>query len=258
MPEDNETQPLNDPSREAQSSQPDTPLEQLRRIILHSQIQKTDQLETDLDDLERLVNDESSLVKMIAPVLGEAIRLKINEARDEMIEVLYPIIGQVVQRAVTEAVSDLARSLDAQVKSSFDWRLAWWRMRARFGGASEAQIRLRELLPFKVTDILLIHRETGLLMYYLPGELSIASDTDLFSGMLTAIHNFSEDLLGRDDQAELGEITYGDQRILIETAHNSLLAVVINGTAPPGFRAEMRDRLIEIEHTYLVLLWCFD
>jgi hypothetical protein len=228
----------------------DSSLEDLRHILLRHQAEKVERLEADLDRLEHQIYDEGALVRMIAPVLGEAIRLKIREARDEMIEALYPIIGKVVQRAVTEAVADLARSLDAQVKSSFDFRLTWWRLKARMSGASEAQIRLRELLPFTVTDVLLIHRETGLLLVHIPGESSKTSDTDLFSGMLTAIRDFARDTLGDGGQTGLGEIIHGDQSILIETAQHTYLAVIINGTARPQFRAEMRERLIEVEHSH--------
>ncbi|MDD2695503.1 MAG: SH3 domain-containing protein [Anaerolineales bacterium] len=225
-------------------------LDNLRQILFHEQIEKIEDVEAGLEELERRINDERALVKMIAPVLGEAIRLKIREARDELIEALYPIIGQVVQRAVTEAVRDLARTLDTQVKRSFDFRLAWWRLRARISGASEAQIRLREMLPFTITDILLIHRETGLLLCHLRSDQSVATDTDLISGMLTAIRDFSQDTLGSVDQEGVGEIMHGNQRILMETALYTYLAVIVDGIEPAGFRAEMRERLMEIEHNY--------
>jgi hypothetical protein len=247
--EDQSPAPL-DRAGDAPDSTPDPSLEDLRQILLRNQTERIAELEIDLDRLEHQVSDTGALVKMIAPVLGDAIRLKIHEARDEMIEALYPIIGQVVQRAVIEAISDLARSLDAQARRSFDVRLIWWRMRARFGGASEAQLRLRELLPSAVADILLIHRETGLLIAHLPGETSQTADTDLFSGMLTAIRDFAQDTLGSAEPAGLGEITYGDQSILIETARHSYLAVIIDGIAPPEFRAEMREILFEIERAH--------
>lgn len=51
---------------------------------------------------------------MVVPVLGDAIRRKIRDARTEMVEALYPIIGQMVVRAVSEAMRDLARSIDAR------------------------------------------------------------------------------------------------------------------------------------------------
>ncbi len=233
-----------------QEIHPDSSLEQIRQILLRDQEARIGGLESDVQRLDHQIRDESSLIKMIAPVLGDAIRLKIKEARDEMIEALYPIIGQVVRRAVTEAVSDLARSLDAQAKRAFDFRLAWWRLRARFGGASAAQIRLRELLPFKVSDAILIHRDSGLLLSHLAGEASVTADSDLFGGMLTAIRDFSQDTLGGDGQDELGEITYGDRRILIETGRSVYLAVIVSGTPPPQYRDGMRECLIDVENAH--------
>jgi hypothetical protein len=239
-----------DQADDPQDPPADTAIENLRQILFRRQIEKIERLEGKLDLLEHQVNDEENLVKMIAPVLGEAIRLRIREARDEIIEALYPVIGKVVQRAVSEAVSDLARSLDAQVKRSFNLRLAWYRLRARFSGASDAQIRLRELLPFVVTDVLLIHHETGLLLYHLTSDFSVTSDVDLLSGMLTAIRDFSQDTLGGEEEGGLGEITYHDQHIMIETGRYSYLAVIVNGVPPAGFKAEMFEAINEIESTH--------
>ncbi len=123
------------PPAGAEPSPDGAPLESLRQILLRDQIARTETLESGLERLERQMRDEGFLARMIAPVLGESIRLKIQEARDEMIEALYPIIGRVVQRAVMEAINDLARSLDAQVKRSFDPGLAWWRVRRRRSGS---------------------------------------------------------------------------------------------------------------------------
>ena len=104
--------PANDASGPRQSR--DAPaLESLRDILFGQYRQQIAELEAELDDLERRVSDKDALIAMIAPVLGDAIRLKIRDARDEMIEALYPIIGQTVVRAVSEAMRDLARAVDA-------------------------------------------------------------------------------------------------------------------------------------------------
>ena len=49
-------------------------------------------------------------------------------------------------------------------------------------------------------------------------------------------------------------IEYGGRRILIEAAEDIYLAVVVDGVEPSGFRAEMRDRVIDIENRYYGLL----
>lgn len=237
--------------RDASGARPASSIDDLRRILLHDQLEQMDRLESDVSRLTHQFRDEATWIKMIAPVLGEAIRLKIREARDELIDALYPIIGQLIQRAVSQAMADLARSLDAQAKRAVDLRVLWWRLRATFGGASEAQIRLRELLPFEVTDVLLIHKESGLLIFHLSGESTATSDHDLVSGMLTAIGDFAGDTLGKGEQAGLGQIEYGSQRILIESSQYADLAVIVDGTEPPGFRAEMRDRIMEVERSHV-------
>jgi hypothetical protein len=235
--------------------QPDPSLDALREILFGGQVAR---LEGELDDLERRLTDRDTLIAIVAPVLGDAIRRQIREARQEMIEALYPIIGQLVMRAVSEAIRDLARTIDARVRTSFDPRVVWWRLRARIGGVSGAEMTLRESLPFDVTEVFLIHRETGLLLQHMSRDPEASSDSDLVSGMLTAIRDFVQESFGRGEEGQLDEIQYGDRSILIETAQHAYLAVVIDGVEPPGFRAEMRERIVEIDHTYARTLRHYD
>ena len=230
----------------------------LREILFGRYRQQIAELQAELDELERRVSDEDALIAMIAPVLGDVIRRRIRDAREEMIEALYPIIGQVVVRAVSEAVRDLARTVDAQVRTSFSPGAIWWRLRARLGGASDAEMSLRESLPFEVVDIFLIHRETGLLLWLISQEPDVSAGADVISGMLTAIRDFVQDAFGVGTEGQLEEIEYGDLRILIEAAQHAYLAVVVDGIEPPGFRAEMRERIIEIEHAYEPALRNYD
>jgi hypothetical protein len=225
-------------------------LETLRALLTGSERQRIQALEAEVDALRQQLDDKDALIATITPVLGDAIRRRIAEAREEVIEALYPILGQLVVRAVSEAVRDLARTLDAQVRTSFDLRSAWWRLRARLGGASAAEATLRQALPFKVAEVFLIHREGGLLLRHLSQSPAEPADSDLISSMLAAVRDFTADAFGRGVEGDLDEIEYGERRILIEAAQHAYLAVVADGVEPPGYRARMRDRLIEIEHAY--------
>jgi hypothetical protein len=233
-------------------------LEDLRDILFGRYRRQIAELEAELDDLERRVTDQDALVAIIAPVLGDAIRRKIRDAREEMIEALYPVIGQAVVRAVSEAIRDLVRTLDARVRTSFSPRALWWRLRARLGGVSDAEIAIRESLPFEVVEVFLIHRETGLLLQHVSREREVSPDSDLISGMLTAIRDFAQDTFGRGEEGELDEIQYGERCILLEAARHAYLAVVVDGVEPPGFRAEMRERIVEVEHAYEGVLRHYD
>jgi hypothetical protein len=236
----------------------DPSIQALRDILFRRDRERMAELEAELDNLEQRVTDKDSLVATISPVLGDAIRRQIRDAREEMIEALYPIIGQLVVRAVSEAVRDLARTVDAQVRRSFEPRAVWWRIRARLGGASQAEMSLRASLPFKVNEVFLIHRETGLLLWHVSRDPDAARDSELVSSMLTAIRDFAQDAFGRDKESRLEEIEYGDEHILLEASRHAYLAVVASGVEPPGFRAEMRNRIIEIEHTHAETLRSYD
>jgi hypothetical protein len=233
-------------------------LEALRQILLARYMQRLSDLEAELDDVERRISDEEALIATLAPVLGDVIRRRIRDAREEMIESLYPIIGQVVVRAVSEAIRDLARTVDAQVRSSFSPRVVWWRLRARIGGASGAEMLLREALPFQVAELFLIHRETGLLLWHTSREPDASLDSDLIGSMLTAIRDFAQDAFGQGREGQLDEIEYGDRRILIEAAQHAYLAAVVDGIEPPGFRATMRERIVEVEHAHYEALRHYD
>jgi hypothetical protein len=228
----------------------DPSVEELRSILFDRYRLRIAELEAELDDLERQINDRDALAGTIAPIISDAIRRKIRDAREEMIEALYPIIGQTVVRAVSEAIRDLARNIDAQMRTSFSPRAIWRRLQARVSGVSGAEVALRDSLPFAVDQVFLIHQETGLLLWYVSQSIDESFDSDLISGMLTAIRDFVEDTFGRDESGDLDAIQYGDRRILIETAQYAYLAVVVDGIEPSGFRAKMRERVIDINHTH--------
>ncbi len=228
-------------------SEDDPLLEDLRDILFGQDVAR---LEGELDDLERRITNRDALIAIIAPVLGDTIRRQVRDAREEMIEALYPIIGQIVVRAVSEAIRDLARTIDAQMRTVSSPAMIWRRLQARFSGVSSTEMAFREALPFEVAEIFLIHRETGLLLRHISRDPDASPDSDLISGMLTAIRDFVQQAFGRGQEGQLEEIQYGERRILIEAARHAYLAVVVDGIEPPGFRAEMRQRVIEIDHRH--------
>lgn len=223
-------------------------------------------------------NSRPEMIEAISPIMADTIRTGIRDSRGEMVEALYPLVGQLVQRAVREAMKDLARRIDQQIQS----RLSIARQfRALMTGVSPAELVLRESLPFNATDIFLIHRLSGLLLIYVNDKIIEVSpdwaldsetinqnhedaytyedeepgyDSDLISGMLTAIRDFVQDAFGSDENEELNQVSYGDKEILLETAEHAYIAVVVEGTQPAGFREMIRSRLIDIENSYIDVL----
>ncbi|MEZ4660875.1 MAG: hypothetical protein R2911_25270 [Caldilineaceae bacterium] len=226
-------------------------LEELRLLLLGHYQQQMAQMQETVEVLSVRTADKEGLIRTITPVMGDLIRNKIRENRDEMIEALYPIIGQLVMRSVSEAVRDLARKMDAQLHTTYSVSYQSRRLWARLNGVSESDLILRDSLPFHIAEVFLIHRESGLLLWH--GSLdqnSELTDADLISSMLTAIRDFTADAFGNNQEERLDEIQYGDHQILIETAQHVYIAVVAAGVEPAGFRSMLRRHVIAIQHSH--------
>ncbi|QLQ06804.1 MAG: hypothetical protein HZY76_12620 [Anaerolineae bacterium] len=235
---------------------PDTTADDLRTILLHAERQRTDDLIERVDNLEQQVNDKEALIELLMPVLSEVLRQKIHDARAEMIELLYPIIGEVVMRAVSESMRDLMRRVDTQMRQALT--PAWCgNVYARLHGVSEGERLLREALPFTVVEVFLVQRPSGLLLRYVSSQPAEVRDSDVISGMLTAIRDFTQDAFSGHATGELDEIQYGTLRIVIEAARYAYLAVVVDGIEPPVFMPRCA-LLIEIQGQYEERLRDFD
>lgn len=242
----------------AQPAAAEPALEALRAILTSPEQQRLAQVEAALALLDARTQDRTALIAAITPVLGDVIRHKIRDSRDEMIEALYPIIGQLIARAVAEAIRDLARVIDSRMQTSLSPAHVWRRLRARAAGVPEAALALRDALPFQVNRLFLIHRDSGLLLLHLANSSESAADSEIISGMLTAIQDFVADAFGRGHEGQLDEIQYGNRRILLEASRHAYLAVVVEGIEPAGFRAVMRERVIGIENAFAESLIAYD
>lgn len=200
---------------------------------------------------ETIRESPEAMAEALGPVMGEAIRVQIRDARIDMVDALYPIVGSTVQRAVSEFAREFQRNIDARLKSTFGAQGFTRTLKARLRGVSPAELALRDSLPFTMRELFLIQRESGLLLAHIhPGNES-ATDSDLIGGMLTAIRDFVRDSFGQgQNEKELDEIQYGDQRIIIQSGRYAYLAVVINGIESEGFRAKLHDFVSElhVEH----------
>ncbi len=204
------------------------------------------------DMIGRAIRDSrDEMAEALGPVMGEAIRVQIRDSRKDMIEALYPVIGETVQRAVSEFAREFQRNIDARLRQTFGPQGLLRNALARLRGVSPSELALRDSLPFTIREIFLIQHGSGLLLAHShPGSHEVA-DSDLIGGMLTAIRDFAHDAFGQgNEEKELEEIQYGDQRIIIQSGRAAYLAVVIQGVEPEGFRAVLRKFLSELHVKY--------
>lgn len=221
-----------------------TSLESLARLVPDSPEATIAQIKPLMGDLvgQAIHEQREEMAEALGPVMGEAIRVQIRDSRQEMVESLYPVIGSTIQRALAEFTLELQRNIDARLNRTFGPEGVFRMALARLRGVDPGAWALRQSLPFNIRGLFIIQHDSGLLVAPYVPTASDLSGTDLISGMLTAIRDFTQDSFGRGQQDEdLDEIQYGDQRIIIGNGAVVYVAAVITGVEPEGFRAQLHE-----------------
>ena len=207
--------------------------------------------------LELRTNDPH-LRRALAPTIEETISASVRRNPRPLADALFPIIGPAIRKAIAATLSGMLESLNTTLEHSLSWRSLRWRIDARRTGKSFAEIVLLNTLVYRVEQVFLIHRPSGLLLQHLtlPGES--AQDADMVSGMLTAIRDFVQDSFKVSDDEGLQTVKVGELTVWIEQGPHALLAVVVRGTAPATLRAVLQQALESVHAQYAEFLESFN
>ncbi|MEM4729558.1 MAG: Ig-like domain-containing protein [Thermoplasmata archaeon] len=110
---------------------------------------------------------------------------------------------------------------------------------------------------FAVEDIFLMYRD-GRLIQHTTRRIKADMDVEVMTSMLKAVQDFVKDSLGMAEGAELGSMEYGENRIILEKGRYVILAAVITGEEPDGFRDEMKSAIRNIEGEFGAVLMTWD
>ena len=177
-------------------SKKDKSLEALKKIILHEDQQKLKQLEQDLSALSKQIADKESLIssldpviadllerkisdskeemaEALAPIMGDAIRQQIADAKDDVVDALYPIIGKTIRKSVAEAMKKLVETVNQKIDKALRQNLFKKFLQSKITGVPEGELVLKDAMPFKIEEIFLIHKESGLLLSHFSANRAI-------------------------------------------------------------------------------------
>lgn len=189
---------------------------------------------------------DERLVQSITPVMEDAIRESIRQNRFKLADILFPAIGPAIRRAIAQAlrtITDTNRPEHEQYRSLLSWPGLQMRFEAFKTGRSFDEVLLSRMLVYRVEQVFLIHKESGLLLQQ-ASTLPANENADLISGMLTAINSFVEDSFGHREALDTLEM--GDLTVMIEEGPMAVLAGVIRGHAPESLRETFQETLENI------------
>ena len=121
------------------------------------------------------------------------------------------------------------------------WRLEAWRTGKSFG-----EVVLLNTLLYRVEQVFLIHRETGLLLQHVVAGTSSIQDADMVSGMLTAIQDFVHDSFSSQQSDTLETLQVGGLTVWIEQGPRAILAGVKRRKRPQELRTTFHETLERI------------
>jgi len=271
--EPTQTQEVQERASEENAESTDERLRQLRGLLVGPEIDQIAALRRRLDDPQARSEDLShSIAEAIAirakqdhklqttlqPLIEEALRISVARDPAMLATSLFPIIGEAVRKAVAHALQGMFDSLNLMLDrglslESWKWRFEAWRTGKSFG-----QVALTRSLSYRVEQVFLIHRETGLLLGHVAFSDGVVQDADLISGMLTAIQDFVRDSFGPKKTDELEVMQIGDFKLWLQHGPLALLAAVVSGQPPPELREVLEQELESIHRDFGSALQSFD
>ncbi len=229
----------------------------------------------DLRRLAKIVNDPDKFSQQISELLPNSIRIMLNNGKisyKELIPViesvlkdsikkdphtlsniLFPVMLPAIRKAVADDIRNMVDSLNTTLENGFSPKRIGWRFTALFSGMSYAEMVLSQAYVFRVKQVFLIHKQTGLLLNSAAdSDDGITKDDDMVSSMLSAIKDFVQDSFSVDDENELNTIKVGKFNIWIEQGPGAIIASVIDGDAPSSFRTILKETVekVHLKHSY--------
>ena len=233
-------------------------LTDLRDLLLGN---KLNRLQESMEDPKRFAEEVShtlpqaivfrtsrdrKLVVALEPTVEEIILASVRKDPAVLANALFPVIIPAIRKMIAESFRQMVRSFNQALDRSLSPRGLKWRLEALRTGKPFAEVVLLHCLIYRIEQIFLIHRETGLLLQHTAIETGTAQNADLISGMLTAIQDFVRDSfrIGQDETLETIEV--GDLSVWIEQGSGLILAGVIRGSAPETVRDMFKETLSNI------------
>lgn len=153
----------------------------------------------------------------IKPSVEHAIGASARDDSSVLAEALYPVLGPAVRKMVASMLTPES---------------------------------LKDGHTFRAEQLLLIERQTGLVLAASALDERKLEDADVVSGMMDAIRRFVQEAFDADDHDGLRDLRVGDISVLVEWGPQAVLAAVVTGVPDEQFRNEAAVTLEEIHRDF--------
>lgn len=191
------------------------------------------------------------LADALAPIVEAGLGVSARKHPKVLAEAIYPVLGPAIRRSIQARLAAAIESFNTTLEHGFSPRSLRWRVEAWRTGTSFAEVLLLKSLVYRVEQVFLIHRASGVLLDEVALPAAGAADPDLIAGMLTAIQSFVVDSFGAgDEEQELRQIDVSGRRLSLVQGPHAVLAAVVRGVPPAGLERRLTECLerVHLEH----------
>jgi outer membrane protein OmpA-like peptidoglycan-associated protein len=196
-----------------------------------------------LPDAIALRSSDPKLTRALAPSIESALTASVQRDPRPLADALFPVMGPAIRKAISHTLASMMETLNRTVEHSVSWRALQWRLTALRTGRPFAEIVLLNTLQYRVEQVFLIHRETGLLLQHVSADLGAGQDADQISAMLTAITDFVRDSFATTGGETLDNLRVGDLDLSVDQGPHAILACVVRGSVPYDVRTLFQNAL---------------
>ncbi len=246
---------------------------QLRTLLLAPEQTQLDELRERLDnrgvqprEISRVLpaafamrgETDQQLSNVLTPYVENGFAAAVRKSPRAIVDAIAPIMGPAIRQAIQHFFSEMVLTLNQVLEHSMSAKGLSWRYEAWKTGRPFAEVVLLHTLVYRVEQVFLIHRETGLLLHHVATDAAAVQDEHVVSGMLTAIQSYVRDSFGASQDQTLDFFHVGEWTVWVEQGAQACMAGVIRGTPPSTLRQNFRDALDRIHLQHADALANFD
>ncbi|MDH5740056.1 MAG: hypothetical protein OEY77_07000, partial [Nitrospira sp.] len=223
-----------------------TQLDEIRERLDNRMVQSGDVSQVLPEAFALRGDNDQQLSTVLTPYVENGFVASVRKSPRTIVDAIAPIIGPAIRQAIARALQSMTQSFNHTLDESLSVRGLRWRVEAWRTGKPFAEVVLLHRLRYRVEQVFLIHRETGLLLQHVATDGAVIQDQHVLSGMLTAIQSYVRDSFGGQQDQTLDQFQVGEWTVWSEQGSQAYLACVVRGTPPASLREVLCDALNHI------------
>jgi OOP family OmpA-OmpF porin len=154
---------------------------QLASILkrLDDPVRRAEELANALPDaLSMSVVKDGRIARALQPTMDAALKRSVRKNPKAVADAIFPALGPAIRKAISATILGMVQSLNHLLNRSFSLQGLKWRFEAMRTQRSFAEVVMLHTLIYRVEQIFLIHRDTGIVLEH--GEDNFLHDAHDF------------------------------------------------------------------------------